>query len=67
MPASRRYISTESPSATGLPEVLDTQLEEWEDRLEEGEVPRFGDLTLLESLARKVLAALRKKGLIASA
>ncbi|WP_254276876.1 hypothetical protein [Halomonas sp. 3H] len=50
-----------------LLEFLDTELEEWEGRLEEGEVPRFGDLTRLERLARKVLAALRRNGLIASA
>lgn len=50
-----------------LLEFLDTELEEWEGRLEEGEVPRFGDLTRLERLARKVMAALRKNGMIATA
>lgn len=50
-----------------LLEFLDTELEEWKGRLEEGEVPRFGDLTRLERLARKVMAALRKNGLIATA
>ena len=50
-----------------LLEFLDTELEEWEGRLEEGVVPRFGDLTRLERLARKVMAALRKNGLIATA
>lgn len=49
-----------------LLEFLDTELEEWEGRLEEGEVPRFGDLARLERLARKVVAALRKNGLIAT-
>ncbi|MDY7115538.1 hypothetical protein RAN53_04205 [Halomonas sp. SSL-5] len=47
-----------------LLEFLDTELEEWEDRLEEGEVPRFGDLKRLEKLATKVMAALRRNGLI---
>ncbi|WLI74500.1 hypothetical protein [Halomonas alkalicola] len=50
-----------------LLEFLDTELEEWEGRLEEGEVPRFGDLARLGRLARKVVAALRRNGLIASA
>lgn len=50
-----------------LLEFLDTELEEWEGRLEDGEVPRLGDLQRLEKMGRKVHAALRKNGLIASA
>ncbi|QJQ98275.1 hypothetical protein [Halomonas sp. PGE1] len=48
-----------------LLEFLDTELEEWEGRLEEGEVPRFGDLKRLEKLATKVMTALRRNGLVA--
>lgn len=48
-----------------LLEFLDTELEEWEGRLEEGEMPRFGDLKRLEKLATKVMAALRRNGLVA--
>jgi hypothetical protein len=47
-----------------LLEFLDIELKEWEGRLEEGEVPRFGDLARLERLVSKVVATLRRNGLI---
>ncbi|WP_207062147.1 hypothetical protein [Motiliproteus sp. SC1-56] len=50
-----------------LLEYLDTQLEEWEDRLKHGEAPRLGDLDRLGRTARKVHRVLEKNGLLGPA
>jgi len=47
-----------------LLEYLDSELESWEYRLEQHEVPDFRDLSRLERSGRKVYKALQKNGLI---
>jgi hypothetical protein len=45
---------------------LDGELCGWEQRLESGETPNFGDLSRLAKTSRKVSAVLQKNGLIAA-
>ncbi len=47
-----------------LLEYLDSELESWEYRLEQHEVPDFRDLSKLERSGRKIYKALQKNGLI---
>ena len=47
-----------------LLEFLGSELEGWEYRIEQGEVPGFKDLSQLERTARKVHAALKKSGFV---
>ncbi len=47
-----------------LLEYLDSELESWEYRLNQHEVPDFRDLSRLERSGRKVYKALQKNGLI---
>ena len=47
-----------------LLEFLGSELEGWEVRLEQGEVPTFKDLSQLARAARKVHTALKKSGLV---
>jgi hypothetical protein len=47
-----------------LLEYLDSELESWEYRLKQHEVPDFRDLSRLERSGRKVYKALQKNGLI---
>ncbi len=41
-----------------LLEYLDTEIESWRERLEQGERPDFGDLARLEKTARRIDRAL---------
>lgn len=43
---------------------LDTELEEWERRLANGETPSFGDLHRLGNTCKKVHAVLRENGVV---
>jgi len=52
--------------ALRLLEYLDGELGAWEQRLEDGETPNFGDLSRLAKTSRKVHAALEKNRLIQS-
>lgn len=47
-----------------LLEYLDSELESWEYRLAQHEVPDFRDLSRLERSGRKIFKALQKNGLI---
>ena len=47
-----------------LLEYLDSELESWEYRLQQNEVPDFRDLSRLERSGRKIFKALQKNGLI---
>jgi hypothetical protein len=47
-----------------LLEYLDAELESWEYRLQQQEVPDFRDLSKLERSGRKIYKALQKNGLI---
>ncbi|GAB4348152.1 MAG: hypothetical protein Kow006_08580 [Gammaproteobacteria bacterium] len=46
-----------------LLEYLDTELAEWEQRLDSGERPTLGDLHRLGKTCRKIHAVLQKNGL----
>ncbi|ROS05334.1 hypothetical protein EDC56_0864 [Sinobacterium caligoides] len=50
--------------AKKLLEYLDTELSEWEARLDDGESPGFNDLRQLTKTSRKIHAALVRNGLI---
>lgn len=43
---------------------LETELDEWEVRLANGEVPDFGDLSRLAKKSRKIAQVLRRNGLL---
>ncbi|GAB6040040.1 hypothetical protein [Endothiovibrio diazotrophicus] len=47
-----------------LLEYLAGELEEWEERLERGEVPTLGDVDRLAKSSRKVYRALAKGGVV---
>ena len=47
-----------------LLEFLGSELEGWEYRLQQGEVPTFGDLSRIEKIGRKVHKALKNTGFI---
>lgn len=47
-----------------LLEFLSSELEGWEYKLEQGEIPTFGDLSRMEKVGRKVYSALLKSGFI---
>jgi len=46
-----------------LLEFVETELESWEQRLDQGETPNFGDLSKLARTARKVHRVLLDNGL----
>jgi len=48
-----------------LLDYLDGELRGWEQRLEAGETPNFGNLSRLARTSRKVYVALQQNGLIA--
>ena len=71
----RSAIPFDDPQAQECPDLcqgcspkllafLDTELEEWEQRLAAGETPSFGDLHRLGKTCKKVYAVLQKNGLI---
>ena len=45
-----------------LMEFLDLELMDWEDRLQQGEVPNLGDVQRIARISRKVHAVLDKNG-----
>ena len=45
---------------------LEMELQSWEYRLNQGEIPTFGDLQRLAKTSRKIFTALSKSGLIES-
>lgn len=47
-----------------LLEYLETELTDWERRIDEGDIPNFGDLNTLAKSSRKIHAVLKKNGLI---
>ncbi len=47
-----------------LIEYLETELDNWEYRLDQHEIPNFGDLSKLENSGKKIYRALQKNGLI---
>ena len=47
-----------------LLDYLSSELEEWDYRLEQGDIPNFGDLQKLERSGRKIYSILKKDGLI---
>ncbi|MEA1048693.1 hypothetical protein U5801_02490 [Lamprobacter modestohalophilus] len=49
-----------------LLDYLDGELCGWEQRLDAGETPHFGDLSQLAKTSSKVYAALEKNGLLAA-
>lgn len=46
---------------------LDSELEGWERRLDEGEQPNFGDLSRLAKISRKVYGVLERNALVGPA
>ncbi len=47
-----------------LLDYLSSQLEEWDYRLEQGDIPNFSDLQKLERNGRKIYSNLKKDGLL---
>lgn len=47
-----------------LLEYLDTELEEWEQRLATGNTPTFGDINKLSKVSHKIFAVLKRNNLI---
>ncbi len=47
-----------------LLEFLDMQLNEWESRLKQGEVPNLGDLHRLGNIGNKIYRVIERNGLI---
>lgn len=47
-----------------LLEFLDTQLDEWEFRLKQGEIPNFGDISQLAKTSKKIYQVLEKHNLV---
>lgn len=47
-----------------LLEFLDSELEDWEYKLEAGELPSLGDIHALAKTSKKVYGVLKKNGLI---
>ena len=47
-----------------LLEYLESELDSWQYRLDNDEIPNFGDLSRLARSGRKIFAALHKNGLI---
>lgn len=43
---------------------LETELDAWEQRLEDGERPNFGDLNKLAKTSKKIYRVLEKNGLL---
>ncbi len=50
-----------------LLEFLASELDAWDYKLKQGEVPNFGDLSRLERMGRKIYSALEKTGFIKNA
>jgi hypothetical protein len=63
-PASQVCSGECNGCAMKLLEYLDGELSAWEQRLEAGETPHFGDLSRLGNTSRKVRVALKRNGLI---
>ena len=49
-----------------LLEFLDLELMDWEDRLQQGEVPGLGDVQHMEKISRKIYKVLDKNGVLDS-
>ncbi|WP_371878040.1 hypothetical protein [Ferrimonas sp. SCSIO 43195] len=47
-----------------LLELVDTELCDWETRLEQGEVPKLGDVSRLGKLCRNVHRGLKRNGVV---
>jgi len=47
-----------------LLEFLDTELEEWEFKLSQQEVPNLGDIQTLAKTSKKVYTVLKKNGIV---
>lgn len=47
-----------------LLEFLDLELMDWEDRLQQGEVPTLGDVQRLSKISRRVYKTLDKNGVL---
>lgn len=47
-----------------LLEYLDTELIDWERRLNAGDIPNLGDINRLAKSSRKIYRALQKNGLV---
>ena len=43
---------------------LETELDSWEYRVDQGEIPSFGDLQKLGKMSSKIYRALEKSGLV---
>ncbi len=47
-----------------LLEYLDTELQDWEYRLQAGEVPDFGDINRVAKTSKKIYKVLQRNGLV---
>ncbi|MDI3325038.1 hypothetical protein QKW35_11670 [Pontibacterium granulatum] len=64
MPVDQMCSGICNGCAKKLLDFLDIQLEEWEWRLDQGEVPALGDLDKLGKTCRKIYRVLEKNGLV---
>ena len=47
-----------------LLDYLDTELEDWEYRLDAGETPDFGDINKIAKTSKKIYRVMKKNGLV---
>lgn len=47
-----------------LLEYIDQEITDWEQRLDEGEIPNFGDIEKLSKSSRKIYKVLEKNNLV---
>lgn len=64
MPVDQMCSGICTGCAKKLLDFLDIQLEEWEWRLDQGEVPALGDLDKLGKTCHKIYRVLEKNGLV---
>jgi hypothetical protein len=46
-----------------LLEYLDMELDDWQQKLDDGNIPNFGDLNALAKRSKKITTALKKNGI----
>ncbi len=64
MPQAQICTGTCEGCALKLLTYLDTELADWERRLDDGEQPRLGDVSALAKTSRKIYAVLERNGLL---
>ena len=63
-PAADLCSDTCAGCSRKLLDYLEMELENWESRLDQGEIPNFGDINKIARSSKKIYNALKKNGLI---